>query len=69
MSSHKPNLPWSFDGRTIRDSAGIPVAVTLEYTSVHSVDDEGYTTYNTSEAAGRIRAQMIVDAVNAKVPA
>lgn len=65
MSNHKKNLPWTFDGRTIKDSEGIPVAVALEYTSVQSVDDEGFTTYNTSEAAGRIRTQMIVDAINA----
>lgn len=65
MSEHKKNLPWSFDGRTIRDSEGIPVAVALTYTSVRSVDEDGSIAYNTSENAGAIRVQMIVDAINA----
>jgi hypothetical protein len=65
MSGHSKNLPWSFDGRTIRDSEGIPVAVALNYTSVREVDPEdGSVTYNASEYAGPIRCQMIVDAVN-----
>lgn len=66
MSEHKPNLPWTFDGRTIRDCTGVPVAVALNYTSVRSVDEEdGSVTYNTSENAGAIRVQMIIDAINA----
>lgn len=65
MSTHSLNLPWSFDGRTIRDSAGIPVAVALGYTSIRKVDDDGSITYNTSEYAGGIRVQAIVDAMNA----
>lgn len=65
MSEHKKNLPWSFDGRTIRDCEGVPVAVALSYTSVRSVDEDGAVTYNTSENAGHIRVQMIVDAINA----
>ncbi len=65
MSYHEFNLPWRFEGRTIYDSAGIPIAVTLDYTSARKFDAEG-TTYNTSEHAGLIRAETIVSAVNTK---
>jgi hypothetical protein len=63
VSEHQLNLPWRFDGRTIVDSAGIPVAVTLDYTSVRAQHDDG-TSYNTSEYAGIIRAEAICQAVN-----
>jgi hypothetical protein len=69
MSDHQLNLPWRVaeNGRTIYDSAGIPIAVTLDYTSVRSRDADG-TTYNTSEYAGPIRAEAICRAINEAQP-
>ena len=64
MSKHRMNLPWTFDGRTVFDSEGIPVAVALAYTSIIKVDEDGSKTYNTSEHAAQIRVQAIVDAIN-----
>ena len=65
MSEHQLNLPWRRDGRTIFDSLGVPVAVTLDYTSVRQINEDGKT-YNTSEYAGPIRADAICDALNAR---
>ena len=67
MSDHQLNLPWSFDGRTIVDCTGVPVAVVLDYTSLRKTDSDGSKTYNTSEYAGPIRAKAVVEAINAMV--
>ena len=64
---HQFNLPWTFDGRTIYDGKGTPVAVALDYTSVRKVHADGKT-YNTSEYAGLIRAETICRAVNERQP-
>lgn len=64
MSEHQLNLPWRFEGRTLYDCTGVPVAVTLDYTSVRKMDPEG-TTYNTSEYAGPLRADAICAALAA----
>jgi hypothetical protein len=66
MSGHQLNLPWYVEDRTIKDCNGVPVAVTLNYTSVRRVDADG-TVYNTSEYAGPLRADLIVAAVNAGI--
>jgi hypothetical protein len=67
MSEHQLNLPWRIEGRTILDSLGIPVAVTLDYTSVRARYDDGVA-YNTSEYAGPLRAEAICRAINEATP-
>lgn len=64
MSGHQFNLPWHFDGRTIYDCNGVPVAVALSYTSFLRQDTDG-NVFNTSDYAGEIRAEAICSAVNA----
>jgi hypothetical protein len=67
MSNHQLNLPWRVKGRTIYDSTGVPVAVTLNYTSVRAIHSDGKT-FNTSEYAGPLRADAICNAMNRIVP-
>lgn len=67
MSDHQLNLPWRVEGRTIYDSIGVPVAVTLDYTSVRKVHADGKT-FNTSEYAGPLRADAICHAMNRSQP-
>jgi hypothetical protein len=67
MSEHQLNLPWRAEGRTIYDSTGVPVAVTLDYTSVRKVHSDGKT-FNTSEYAGPLRADAICSAMNGDAP-
>lgn len=69
MSSHQLNLPWRVaeNGRTIVDGTGVPVAVTLDYTSVHCRDADG-AVFNTSEYAGPLRADAICVAMNEAKP-
>lgn len=63
MTEHKLNLPWRIEGCTLIDSEGVPVAVTLGYTSIRRVDSDG-TVYNTSEYAGPLRAEAVCATMN-----
>ncbi len=75
MSGHKFNLPWSIkqvngkDTATILDCEGIPVAHALYYTSLAAKQPDKGVCYNTTDAAGIIRARAIVDGINATVTA
>lgn len=74
--NHKLNLPWRVkegSPRDIVDCNGVPVCFASSTTSVHGTVREetstggfkSVTDYNTTETVGPIRADLIVEAVNA----
>jgi len=67
IHSHKINLPWNVsDNETrITDCEGLPVAFASKITSVKKIHSDKQIEYNTSEAAGPLRARAIVYLVNA----